>query len=160
VVGPSPAGPQAVHGADQRHSAVVRAGRRPVPAQRDHVVRVFRAHGPQHWVRHRPVHIVQRRSVRAQAPWLAHIRPERVLLHRLLLRHHRVCHHRQLEDLVARLRLRARRQHRYAIAGEFHPVVHVIGRRRVDNIFLSVFNSVTRNKGAQYNFVFDLKHFL
>lgn len=111
-----------MHGAHQPHPIVVRAGRRDVPAQREHPVRVFRADGPEHGVRHRSEHIVQRRSVRAKAPGLVDVRPERVLFQRLLLRHHRVRHHRQLEDFVARHHYHAHRQHRGVITGEFSPV--------------------------------------
>lgn len=107
-----------MHGADQRHTAVVRHDRGGVPHHGDHAVRVLHADGPGHRVRHRSEHIVQRRGVRAQAPGLVDVRPERVLLRRLLFRHHRVRDHQQLEAVAAHHHLRADDEPGGAVAGE------------------------------------------
>lgn len=119
VAGAGAAGPQGVHGADQHRAVLVRANRGAVPGHGEHPVHMLCADGPEYRVRHRPVHIVQRRGVRAQAQGLADVRPERVLLRRHLLRIHRVRHHRELEKVTDLQHHVPLDQRRGTITGEY-----------------------------------------
>lgn len=105
--GAGPTGPSRVHGAHRPRPVLVRVYRGAVSDHGQLAVPVLDSDGPQYGTGYRAVHIVQRRGVRTQAPRRAHVRPERVLFRRLLLRHYRVRYHRQLEDDHAHHRRRA-----------------------------------------------------
>lgn len=126
-------GPQDVHGSDQHRAAVARTGRDAVARHRERAVRVLHADGPQHRAGHRPVHIVQRRSLRAQAQGFAHVRAKRVLLRWLLLGRHAVRHHQELEGDAALRRHRAHAQLSRARHGKQSPS-YVARRRCVSGI--------------------------
>lgn len=112
-----------MHGAHQSHPVLVGGGRGHVPGDGQCSVRVLHADGPEHGLRDWPVHIVQRRSVRAQVAEFTDIRPKRILLWRLLFRHHPVrCHH-PVEENAPDHHHRAPRQFRGPFFGKFADLV-------------------------------------
>lgn len=123
-----------MHVADQHRAVLGHTDRSAVPGHGEHPVHVLNSDGAEYRVRHRSVHIVQWRGMRAQAPGLIDVRPERVLLRRQLLRVHRVRHHRELEkgsDQQHRVPLDQRRG---IVTGELgHKyIIHFIQGRMMD----------------------------
>lgn len=88
---------QSVHDVVERYPTVVHRRVVHVHQQPGRPIRQLGTVGLQHGLHHQLHDILLRRSLRPQNAWHARVRPELVLLRRLLVRDHAVRHHGRLE---------------------------------------------------------------